>query len=69
MNLEQTIADLIARKNAAAEGSAERTMAIRQLTGLRYSYKDAGPIIEDLDPAGWWVTCHTSPVPPERPDR
>ena len=57
-NLEQTIADLIARKNAAVEGSAEYRMAIRQLIGLRYSYKDAGPIIEDLDPFGWGSYCH-----------
>jgi len=58
VNLEQTIAALIARKNAAVEDSAEYRMAIRQLTGLRYTYKDAGPIIEDLDPFGWGETCH-----------
>jgi hypothetical protein len=25
--------------------------------GLRYSYEDAGGIIEDLDPFGWGATC------------
>jgi hypothetical protein len=27
-------------------------MLERELTGLRYSYEEAGPIIEDLDPFG-----------------
>ena len=44
---KKTIADLIKRKYAAADGSAERRMAVRQLTGLRYSYEEAGGIIED----------------------
>ena len=35
MTLEQTIADLVARKYAAPEGSAEYRMAERQLNGLR----------------------------------
>jgi hypothetical protein len=32
-------------------------MLERELTGLRYSYEEAGPIIEDLDPFGWGGTC------------
>jgi hypothetical protein len=40
----------------------------RELTGLRYSYEDAGPIIEDLDPFGWGATCRPLPVA-ELPDR
>jgi hypothetical protein len=60
LHLEQTIIALIARKNAAAEGSAEYRMIVRQLSGLRYCYKDAGGIIEELDPFGWGETCHTS---------
>jgi hypothetical protein len=51
--LEQMIRTLIRRKNAAPEGSAERRMYERELTGLRYTYKDAGPIMEDLDPTEW----------------
>lgn len=49
-DLETVIADLVRRKNAAREDSAEYLMALRQLTGLRYSYEDAGGIIEELDP-------------------
>lgn len=61
VDLEQTIADLVERKNAAAEGSAAYRFALRQLTGLRYSYADAGPIIEDLDPF-WGAECHPLPT-------
>lgn len=57
MDLEQTIAAMIARKDAAAEGSAEQRMVLRQLTGLRYSYEEAGPIMESLDPMGWGAYC------------
>jgi hypothetical protein len=55
--LEQTITALIRHKNTAIEGSAEHRMALRQLTGLRYSCEEAGGIIEDLDPLGWHLTC------------
>lgn len=48
--LEATIAALVEGKNAAREGSAEYRLAIRQLTGMRYSYELGGPMIEDLDP-------------------
>jgi hypothetical protein len=48
--LEKIIQDLIDRKNAAAEDSPERRFYERQLAGLRYTYEDAGGIIEDLDP-------------------
>jgi hypothetical protein len=37
-------------------------MLERELTGLRYSYEEAGPIIEDLDPFGWGGTCRPLPV-------
>ena len=37
-------------------------MLERELTGLRYSYEEAGPIIEDLDPFGWGGTCRTLPI-------
>ena len=57
-DLEQTIADLIARKDAAAPGSAQHRMAVRQLIGLRYTREEAGPIIEDLDPVDWGSYCH-----------
>ena len=59
--LEQTISDLVERKNAAPEGSAEYRFALRQLTGLRYSREEAGPIIEDLDPF-WGAECHPLPI-------
>jgi hypothetical protein len=55
--LERVIAALVARKDAAAAGSAEHQMAVRQLRGLRYTYENAGPIIEDLDPDGWGSYC------------
>jgi hypothetical protein len=56
-DLEQTIAALVRRKNAARKGSAEYRMVLRQLTGLRYSCEEAGGIIEDLDPLDWHTTC------------
>jgi hypothetical protein len=61
--LERTIAALVARKNAAREGSAEYRMALRQLTGLRYTRELAGPIIEELDPR-WGQEC--TPLPRRR---
>lgn len=54
--LEKTITALVKRKAAMTEGSSEHAMLERQLTGLRYSYKDAGGIIEDLDP-DWFMYC------------
>jgi hypothetical protein len=51
--LEAIIATLIERKNAAATGSAERRMTVRQLHGLRNTRELAGPIIEELDPFFW----------------
>jgi len=52
-DLEQIIAELVERKNALKLGSAEHSMLLRVLNGLRYSYEDAGPIWEGLDPFGW----------------
>jgi hypothetical protein len=54
--LEAVIGALVARKNAAVEGSAEYRMAMRQLAGLRYTRELAGPIIEELDPY-WGSEC------------
>jgi len=59
--LEATILALVKRKNAAREGSAEYRMALRQLTGLRYSRELAGPIIEELDPY-WGLECRPLPL-------
>jgi hypothetical protein len=67
-DLETVVADLINRENAAHKGSAERRMFECELTGRRYSYEEAGPIIEDLDPFGWGATCRPLPVA-ELPDR
>ena len=47
--LEATIRQLIERKDAAVEGSAEYRMVIRQLKGLRDSRELAGPIMEEYD--------------------
>ena len=55
--LERVIADLVRRKDAAVEDSAEYRWAIRQLQGLRYSYEAAGGIMEDLD-FGWGSYCY-----------
>jgi hypothetical protein len=51
--LENIIRDLVERKNALPEDSPAHRFVVRQLTGLRYSRKEAGGIIEDLDPMGW----------------
>jgi len=61
--LEAVIVDLIERKYAAREGSAEHRMAIRQLIGLRLSREEAGPMMEDLDPLEWGATGSRDPGP------
>ena len=65
-DLETVTADLIKRrKYAAREGSAERQLIVRELSGLRYSYKD--PIIEGLDPIEWGVTRRLARMPGAAP--
>jgi hypothetical protein len=49
MDLEQTIDALVYRKKKLDLDSPERRFINRILTDLRYSYEDAGGIIEDLD--------------------
>jgi len=58
--LESVIRRLVAEKNATAEGSPERALCVRILRGLRYSYEEAGNLIEhyDLD----WGS-YSSPLP------
>ena len=63
-DLERTIAALIRRKNALPERSRERQLIDRELTGLRYSYEEAGGIIEDLDPWGWHMSARPLPHTP-----
>ena len=64
--LERVIAELLRRKYAAPEASAERRMAQRQLLGLRHSYELAGPIMEDLDPLEWGAIA-VAPRPSQTP--
>jgi hypothetical protein len=56
--LEEIIGDIVARKNAAPYGSAERRMYVRQLVGLRSTHEQAGHIIQWLDPIGWGESFH-----------
>jgi len=56
MDLEQIIDELVYRKKKLDLDSAERQFIDRILTGLHYSYEDAGGIIEDLD-RDWGATC------------
>jgi hypothetical protein len=56
IDLEQTIAHLVDRKKELDIDSPEYQLINRELTGLRYSYEDAGGIIEDLD-RDWGATC------------
>jgi len=62
IDLEQTIAELIRRKRRLPEHSAEYQLIERELTGLRYSRQEAGPIMEDLDPFGWGGSCRPLPA-------
>jgi hypothetical protein len=55
--LEEMITELIEARDAAEKGSAEYVMARRQLAGLRFTYENAGPIMEDLDPWGFGASC------------
>ena len=55
MDLEQTIDALVKRKRAALVDSAEWHLANNALIALRYSYEEAGGIIEDLD-RDWGTT-------------
>ena len=55
-DLEQTIRQLIDRKNELPEESAEYAFTLRQLRGLLFSWGEAAGIIEDLDPWDWVST-------------
>jgi hypothetical protein len=68
IDLERTIADLIDRKSAAPEDSAERQLLQRQLINLRYSYEEAGGIIEDLD-RDWGVIARPLAASPSTEPR
>jgi hypothetical protein len=52
----------------AREGSAGRRLLERQLINLRYSYKEAGGIIEDLD-RDWGSTCRPLAASPSTEPR
>jgi hypothetical protein len=52
------------RKKKLDLDSPECRFIDRILTGLRYSYEDAGGIIEDLDPFGWGATCRPHKASP-----
>jgi hypothetical protein len=56
--LEKTIRDLVERKNAARDDSAEQKFCERQLQALRYRYEEAGGIIEEVDEWGRGSYCH-----------
>jgi len=56
MDLEKIIDDLVHRKKKLDLDSPEYQLINRILTGLRYSYEEAGGIIEDLD-RDWGATC------------
>jgi hypothetical protein len=57
-DLEKTISDLIARKNALPMDSAEHAFYERQLRAIRYAKgDDTGGIIEELDPDHWGCYC------------
>lgn len=68
MDLERTITDLVDRKKDLPIGSPERQLIDRELTGLRYSYEDAGGIIEDLD-ASWGSTARPLAASPSTAPR
>ncbi len=59
--LERVIRDLVERKNAARDDSPEQAFYERQLRALRYTYEEAGGIIEDADPMGWGAYCRRFP--------
>ncbi len=49
-DLRKTIADLIKAKYEAVEDSPEHRFILRRLANLRFSRKEAGGIIKNLDP-------------------
>jgi hypothetical protein len=51
LDLENTIRQLMERKDAARDGSAEHRMVIRQLDGLRGTSLLAEQIMEEYN---WW---------------
>ena len=71
MDLEQTIDALVHRKKNLDLDSPERRFINRILTGLRYSYEEAGGIIEDLDsvdpPNNKQTTSKADPPSRQRP--
>jgi hypothetical protein len=69
IDLEQMIEARVDRKNALPDDSAERQLIIRELINLRYSYEEAGGIIEDLDPWDWGSTCRPLAATPSTEPR
>ena len=63
MDLERIIQNLIDRRETA--GDAERRFIERILTRLRYSYKEAGRIIEEN--SALWYALPLQPVPSSGP--
>jgi hypothetical protein len=68
-DLETIISDLLERYEATPEGSAARRFLARQLTGLRYSREEAGPIIECLNYFGDWFANPRVLDHPTKPPR
>jgi hypothetical protein len=64
MDLEKIIDELVYRKKKLPLDSPEYQFIDRVPTDLRYSYEDAGGIIEDLDPIGWGSTCRPHAASP-----
>jgi hypothetical protein len=54
--LEKTITELVKRMWARSTSEAERELIQRMLNGMRYTYEQAGPIWESVDPNGWDAT-------------
>jgi hypothetical protein len=69
VDLERTIDDLVYRKKQLDLDSPEFRFIDRVLTGLRYSYEEAGGIIEDLDTFGWGATCRPLEASPSTEPR
>ena len=42
-------------------------LIVRELSGLRYSYKDADPVMEDLDPIEWGAIRRLARMPGAAP--
>jgi hypothetical protein len=52
----ETIITALVKRKYATRSEPQRELIQRMLNGMRYTYEQAGPIWESVDPNGWDAT-------------